>query len=518
MKQTIFIPCDAGSVAVGADEVAAAMLAAAAKRNAEIEIIRTGARGLFWLEPLIEVATPAGRIGFGPVRAEDASTVLDAILGNGQHPLALGLIEDIPWLKRQTRLTFARCGIVDPRSLADYRAHDGYRGLESALSLGPSAVIEEIVQSGLRGRGGAGFPTGLKWRTAAKAEAIQKYIVCNADEGDSGTFADRMIMEGDPFLLIEGMTIAGLAVGATKGFIYIRSEYPHAIVAMEAAVEAARREGMLGERVGGSAFSFDIEIRAGAGAYVCGEETSLLESLEGKRGVVRAKPPLPVHHGLFGYPTVVNNVLSLAAVPHILTHGAAFYRDFGMGQSHGTMPIQLAGNVKYGGLFEAAFGVTLGELVDDIGGGTASGRPVRAVQVGGPLGAYFPRALFDTPFDYEAFAARDGLIGHGGIVVFDDTVNMAKQARFAMEFCAFESCGKCTPCRIGSTRGVEVIDRIIRDEDRDAQIALLTDLCQTMKFGSLCALGGFTPYPVMSALTHFPEDFGVPPRRLQAAE
>jgi formate dehydrogenase iron-sulfur subunit len=508
----VFIPADAGALAVGADEVASALREAATSRNIALEIVRTGSRGLYWLEPLIEVATPAGRVGYGPVTASGAASLLDAALSpSGAHPLRRGVVDDIPWLKRQTRLTFARCGIIDPLSIADYRAHGGFRALERALSLGPDAIIEEVAQSGLRGRGGAGFPTGIKWRTVAQTAAAQKYIVCNADEGDSGTFADRMIMEGDPFVLIEGMTIAGIAVGATKGYVYIRSEYPHAIKTMEAALAVARRERVLGLRLAGSPYAFDIEVRTGAGAYVCGEETSLLESIEGRRGVVRAKPPLPAHKGLFGRPTVINNVLSLASVPIVLAEGAAHYRDFGMGRSRGTMPIQLAGNVKHGGLFETAFGVTLGELVDDIGGGTASGRPVRAVQVGGPLGAYFPRALFDTPFDYEAFAARDGLIGHGGIVVFDDTVDMAKQARFAMEFCALESCGKCTPCRIGSTRGVETIDRIIRGDDRAANLTVLEDLCHTMKFGSLCALGGFTPYPVMSALTHFPEDFGAAP-------
>jgi formate dehydrogenase iron-sulfur subunit len=525
MTPRIFIPGDAGALAVGADEVADALRQAAVARHHAIEIVRTGSRGLYWLEPLIEVATPAGRLAFGPVTAADAAGVLDTALahadGRGDvraHPLAHGIADDIPWLKRQTRLTFARCGVVDPHSIADYRAHGGLAGLERALSLGPAGIIEELVQSGLRGRGGAGFPTGIKWRTVAQAAAPQKYIVCNADEGDSGTFADRMIMEGDPFVLIEGMVIAGIAVGATKGYVYIRSEYPHAIAAMTAAVAVARAERLLGEAVAGSPHGFDIEVRAGAGAYVCGEETSLLESLEGRRGIVRAKPPLPAHAGLFGRPTVINNVLSLASVPVVLAQGAAHYRDFGMGRSRGTMPIQLAGNVRHGGLFETAFGITLGELVDDVGGGTATERPVRAVQVGGPLGAYFPRALFDTPFDYEAFAARDGLIGHGGIVVFDDTVDMARQARFAMEFCALESCGKCTPCRIGSTRGVETMDRIVRGDDRASNLAVLEDLCHTMKFGSLCALGGFTPYPVMSALTHFPEDFGLRPPRLEAAE
>jgi formate dehydrogenase iron-sulfur subunit len=517
MTLRLYVPIDAAALALGADEVAAAIAAAAARHNVTAEIVRTGSRGLCWLEPMVEVETSMGRIAYGPVSPSDAESLVAALLADGAHALRVGLTEEIPWLKRQTRLTFARCGIVDPRSLEDYRVHGGGKGLERALALGAEAIVEEVVQSGLRGRGGAGFPTGIKWRTVAQTQAERKYIVCNADEGDSGTFADRMIMEGDPFVLIEGMAIAGIAVGATKGYVYIRSEYPHAVAAMEAAITAARRGGLLGKQVAGSSFVFDIEVRVGAGAYVCGEETSLLDSLEGKRGQVRAKPPLPAHKGLFGRPTVINNVLSLASVPIILERGAAFYRDFGMGRSRGTMPIQLAGNVKYGGLFETAFGVTLGELVDDIGGGTRSGRPVRAVQVGGPLGAYFPRALFDTPFDYEAFAARDGLIGHGGVVVFDETVDMVKQARFALEFCAIESCGKCTPCRIGSARGVETVDRIIRNENRAANIEVLEDLCNTLKFGSLCALGGFTPYPVMSALTHFPEDFGGQPR-LQAAE
>jgi formate dehydrogenase iron-sulfur subunit len=513
----IYIPGDAVAVACGADEVARTIAAAASKRKRDIEIVRNGSRGMHWLEPMLEVATDQGRIAYGPVEPGDVDSVLDAMLaGGGEHTLRVGAPEQHPFLKKQTRLTFARCGIVDPRSLDDYRAHDGYKGLTKALA-NPAGIVDEVTQSGLRGRGGAGFPTGIKWKTVAEAKADRKYIVCNADEGDSGTFADRMIMEGDPFVLIEGMTIAGIAVGAAKGFIYIRSEYPHAIAAMNDAIRAARRGGTLGSSVAGSAFAFDLEVREGAGAYVCGEETSLLESLEGKRGLVRAKPPLPAHKGLFGKPTVINNVLSLATVPIVMDKGAAFYKNFGMGRSRGTMPIQLAGNLRYGGLFETAFGITLGELVDDIGGGCFTGRPVKAVQVGGPLGAYFPRAFFDTPFDYEAFAKRDGLIGHGGIVAFDDSVDMAKQARFAMEFCAVESCGKCTPCRIGSTRGVETVDRIMRGEEREKNIAVLTDLCNTMKFGSLCALGGFTPYPVMSALTHFPDDFNAA-SRLQAAE
>jgi formate dehydrogenase iron-sulfur subunit len=504
MVTRIYIPGDAAAVALGADEVVGALQLEAARRRIDIEVVRNGSRGLVSIEPLVEVQTPAGRVGYGPVEAGDVPALLDAgLMTGGAHPLRIGRPEEHPFFARQTRLTFARCGITDPQSLADYRAHGGMKGLERARQLGPAATVAEVLDSGLRGRGGAGFPTGIKWKTVADTPPGQKYIVCNADEGDSGTFADRMIMEGDPFLLLEGMAIAGLAVGADKGFIYVRSEYPHAIAALERAIATANAERL---------FEIDIEVRVGAGAYVCGEETALLDSLEGKRGLVRAKPPLPAHKGLFGRPTVINNVLTLCAVPFVLAEGAAAYRDFGMGRSRGTMPVQLAGNIRHGGLFETPFGVTLGELVDEIGGGTESGRPVRAVQVGGPLGAYFPPSLFDTPFDYEAFAARDGLIGHGGVVVFDDTVDMARMARFAMEFCAIESCGKCTPCRIGSTRGQETMDKILvaraTGMDTGAHVALVTDLCHTMKLGSLCALGGFTPYPVMSALTHWPEDFG----------
>jgi formate dehydrogenase iron-sulfur subunit len=518
MTVRIYVPRDAAALALGADRVAKALAREADARKLDIKIVRNGSRGMHWLEPLVEVETAEGRIAYGPVKPSDVASLLDAGLLEGKaHALCLGGTDDIPFLKSQTRLTFARCGVIDPVSLDDYKAHGGLRGLEKAIAMAPADVVKEVTDSGLRGRGGAGFPTGIKWKTVLDAPGDKKYIVCNADEGDSGTFADRMIMEGDPFVLIEGMAIAGLATGAAKGYVYTRSEYPHAIAVMNEAVAVARAAGVLGPSVLGSGKAFDMEIRVGAGAYVCGEETALLNSLEGKRGIVRAKPPLPALQGFMGRPTVVNNVISLASVPVVMDKGAAHYRDFGMGRSRGTIPIQIAGNVKHGGLYETAFGLTLGEIVDTIGGGTASGRPVRAVQVGGPLGAYFPRALFDTPFDYEAFAAKDGLIGHAGITVFDDTVDMLKQARFAMEFCAVESCGKCTPCRIGSTRGVETADKIAQGIEPEKNRALLADLCNTMKFGSLCALGGFTPYPVMSAMTHFPEDFSPAPL-VEAAE
>ena len=514
MSITVYVPRDAGALSLGAEDVVNAIEAEAVQRSLDVHIVRNGSRGLYWLEPMVEVQTSAGRVAYGPVKAGDVGALFDAgFLHGGEDVLALGPTEDIPWLKSQQRLTFARVGVVDPRSLDDYRAHAGYRGLEAALKLEPSAIVQAVTDSGLRGRGGAAFPAGIKWKTCLDAPADQKYIVCNADEGDSGTFADRMLIEGDPFALIEGMTIAALAVGATQGYIYLRVEYPHAQRALEAAIDAAGANGYLGDNLCGSGKAFHLHVRMAAGAYICGEETSLLESLEGKRGQVRFKPPLPAIQGLFGKPTVINNVITLASVPVILERGATFYRDYGSGRSRGTLPLQLAGNVKRAGLVERAFGMSLRELIEDYGGGTASGRPVRAVQVGGPLGAYIPASRLDTPIDYEAFAAIGGMVGHGGVVVFDDTVDMAAQARFAMEFCAIESCGKCTPCRIGSTRGVEVIDRIVAGDaaERERNEVLLRDLCQTMLAGSLCALGGMAPFPVLSALDHFHEDFASDP-------
>jgi formate dehydrogenase iron-sulfur subunit len=516
----IYVPRDAAARSMGADATAHAIAAEAERRGLEIQLIRNGSRGLLWLEPMVELEVAGGRYAYGPVQPQDAPSLLEAFQGAAgrapQHPLAHGLTEKIPYLERQQRLTFARVGITDPTSLDDYLAHDGYRGLKAALAIPPAQIVEHVTASGLRGRGGAAVPAGIKWKTVLGAPGGQKYVVCNADEGDSGTFSDRMVMEGDPFVLIEGMTIAGLATGADRGYIYLRWEYPDARRALEAAIQAAYQAGFLGANVHGSGRPFDLEVRMGAGAYICGEETSLLESLEGKRGQVRFKPPLPALAGLFGKPTVINNVITFASVPIILDRGAEFYKNFGMGRSRGTLPLQLAGNVKRGGLIEVAFGMTLREILYDYGGGTLSGRPIRAVQVGGPLGAYMPESQFDTPLDYEAFAAQKAMLGHGGIVVFDDTVDMAAQARYAMEFCAIESCGKCTPCRIGSTRGVEVIDRLVAGENAGAQEVLLRDLCETMTYGSLCALGGLTPYPVVSCLNHFPEDF-VKPKSAQAS-
>ena len=509
MTVTVWVPRDAGAVAVGAEATAQKLVAAARDAGTAIRLRRNGSRGLYWLEPLVEVECAAGRIAYGPVTERDVPGLIEQGLLRGEaHPLRLGIIEKHPWLASQQRLTFARVGRIDPLDIGDYLSHGGYRGLRRALEIGPAATVQQVIDSGLRGRGGAAFPTGVKWQTVATQQAAQRFIACNADEGDSGTFSDRMLMEGDPFLLIEGMTIAGIAVGASQGYVYLRAEYPHACATLHAAIVAARTAGYLGSDVCGSGRGFDIELRLGAGAYICGEETSMLESIEGRRGEVRVRPPLPAHKGLFGAPTVVNNVITLATVPVILADGAAGYREFGEAKSRGTLPLQLAGNVRRGGLVERAFGLTVRELLYEYGGGSASGRPIRAVQIGGPLGAYLPASRFDTPLEYEALAAIGAMLGHGGIVVFDDTVDMLAMARYALEFCAHESCGKCAPCRIGSVRGAEALERVAKGIDRDGNLALVGELCDTMVHASLCGLGGMTPYPVLSAMQHFGEDFG----------
>lgn len=514
---TIYIPRDTTTLSLGADKVAKVIEHMTNKKNLPLNIVRNGSRGLYWLEPMIEVATEQGRVSYGPVTVDDVESLMESQcwLENENHPLYLGLTEDIPYLKKQQRLTFSRVGIIDPLSIDDYSAHGGFVGLKQALTNSAQQIVTTVTESGLRGRGGAAFPTGIKWQTVLNTPAEQKYIVCNADEGDSGTYADRMIMESDPFCLLEGMIIAGLAVGATVGYIYLREEYPLAHEVLNKAIDRATEENYLGDNIQGSGKAFTIEIRLGAGAYICGEETALMESIEGKRGMVRAKPPLPAINGLWQQPTVINNVISLASVPIILSKGGSYYRDFGMGRSRGTLPFQLAGNIKHAGLVELAFGPSLNTLLQEFGGGTRTGKPMKVVQVGGPLGAYLPESQWDTALDYEAFTHIEAVLGHGGIVAFDESVNLGEQARFSMEFCAIESCGKCTPCRIGSTRGVEVIDKILNEvstEDklstiRDNNIELLEDLCDTMVHGSLCAMGGMTPFPVMSALKYFPEDF-----------
>jgi formate dehydrogenase iron-sulfur subunit len=505
---TVFVPRETTAVSVGADEVAVAIAREAKRRGANIRLVRNGSWGASWLEPLVEVQVGEQRIAYGNVAEEDIPALFEqGLLEGGAHAKRLGPVNEIDYLISQDRWTFWRCGLVEALSLDDFLRHQGFKALQRAWEMGAAAVITAVTESGLRGRGGAGFPTGVKWRTVADAPGEQKYVACNADEGDAGTFSDRMLMEGDPFGLIEAMAIAGYAVGADKGYIYLRSEYPLTHTILTRAIDTLREAGWLGKDIQGSGFDFDVELHLGAGSYVCGEETAMLESLEGKKGLVRAKPPLPAISGLFGKPTVVNNVVTLGSVPNIVNLGAERYAGMGVDRSKGTLAFQLGGNIKRGGLVEKAFGITLRELIEDYGGGTLSGRPVKAVQIGGPLGVYLAPAQFDAPLDYEGLVEIGAVLGHGGIIVFDDTANMAQQARFAMEFCAIESCGKCTPCRIGSTRGVELIDKLIRGEKHDESLELLMELCDTMEGASLCAMGGMTPYPVRSILKHFASDF-----------
>ena len=493
---TAHVPLDSSAVAAGAEQVEAALLA----RGATVR--RNGSRGLAWAEPLLELATAQSRLAFRNVGAADVPAILKQ---GAEHPKCLGEIDRIDFLRSQTRTIFDRAGTAHPLELAKTTV------LEQCLHRDPKTLIDEVETAGLRGRGGAGFPAHIKWRTVFDTPAEQKYVVCNADEGDSGTFADRLLIEGDPYRLIEGMIIAGLATGATKGYVYLRSEYPIAADIFQAALDGAYAENLLGADIMGSGRSFDIELFIGAGAYICGEETSLLESLEGKRGEIRTKPPVPAVAGLFGKPTLVHNVISFASVPAIVESGGDWYASLGVGRSTGTMPFQLAGNVKRGGLVEAPFGLTINELVHGYGGGTRSGRPIRTVQIGGPLGAYLKPAEFDAPLTYEHMAGLGAGIGHGGLVVYDDSVDLAEQARYAFAFCEVESCGKCTPCRIGAVRGKEIMDDVVRarSEGRSTtdKLAVLEDLCEVMEAASLCQMGGMTPIPVVSAIKRFPGDF-----------
>jgi formate dehydrogenase iron-sulfur subunit len=506
MTTRIYVPNDTTACSVGADAVAEAIEATLARIAFDATIVRNGSRGAYALEPLVEVDGPDGRVGYARLTPQRATELFVRGLPHPDAPECVGSVDALPYLAAQRRLTFARAGLIDPLDIAAYRATGGFGGTTRARAMSSAQIVDEIRRAGLRGRGGAAFPAAIKWQTVLDAAAPLKYVVCNADEGDSGTFADRLLIEADPFQLIEGMLIAALATGAQAGFVYLRSEYPRARDVLTRALAIARRHGILGRDARGDGRAFDIELRIGAGAYICGEETSLLESIEGRRPLVRAKPPVPALQGLFGAPTVVNNVLTLAAATTILADGGDAYAAFGVDRSHGTMPFQLSGNVARGGIVEAPFGITLRTLVESFGGGSLSGRPLRAAQVGGPLGAYLPPSMWDIQLDYEAFAAQGAMVGHGGVVLFDDTTDFGEQAEFAMRFCAHESCGKCTPCRIGSQRGAEVIERIRRGESPDANVALLEDLCETMELGSLCALGGLTPMPVRSILRHFRGD------------
>ena len=486
----LYLSNDTSSIAAGAQRLAEAW-----QSRPDIELVRTSSRGAFFLEPMVERDSPEGRVAWCHVTLDDLPKIL---AGTGAIPVAA-----LPFLSKQTRHTFATFGVTEPLSPEAYQAHGGCAGLCAARQLSPSAIIEEIKMSRLRGRGGAAFPVWKKWDVAATTPADRKYVVANADEGDAGTYCDRMVMDGDPFRLIEGMLICARAIGAEAGYIYCRQEYPAATASLHAAILAADAAGWLesdGRR-------FSIEVVSGAGSYVCGEETALLESLEGRRGVVRARPPHTAQSGLYGRPTIVSNVLTFATIPNILARGGAWHASLGTEGSRGTIALQLGGRVKQPGLIEVPFGRTLREVLDQFGQGMADGARLKAVQVGGPLGSLFTDAQLDIPICFDAFANADAILGHGGIVVFDDETDMLELSRHLMAFVADESCGKCVPCRIGSLRAREILEAIQRGQATAAELALLTELGDTMKATSLCGLGSRAPYPVLSALEQFPVEF-----------
>jgi formate dehydrogenase iron-sulfur subunit len=491
MKTTrLYLSNDTSSLAAGAGRLADAW-----RDHPEIQLIHTSSRGAFFLEPMVERDTPSGREAWFNVVPDDLARIVGGV---GGTPIA-----EMPFLQQQTRFTFANFGITEPLALEEYQSRGGLKGLAAAQSLSPEAIIEELRISRLRGRGGAAFPVWKKWQIAQQARSEQKYVVANADEGDAGTYCDRMIMEGDPFRLIEGMMICARAIGATRGYLYCRYEYPAAARAMRFAIQKAREADLLDC----DDYPFDLEVVVGAGSYVCGEETALLESLEGRRGVVMAKPPYPAESGLYGKPTIVSNVLTFATLPNILSQGGAWHASLGTEGSRGTMALQIGGRVKQPGLAEIPFGMTLRQALEQFGGGMAPGSRLKAVQVGGPLGSLFPESQLDIPICYDAFAKAGAILGHGGIVVYDDETNMVELARHFMAFTADESCGKCTPCRVGSVRGREILERIQRGQGTTEDLILLSDLGETMKSASLCALGGRAPYPVLTAIEHFREDF-----------
>ncbi|MFO0717058.1 MAG: NADH-ubiquinone oxidoreductase-F iron-sulfur binding region domain-containing protein [Nitrospira sp.] len=490
MATRLYLSNDTSARAAGAGTLAEAWC-----DRPDVQLIRTSSRGAFYLEPMVERDSPQGRIAWFNVSPQDLPSIL---AGTGATP-----VETIPFLAHQTRCTFANFGETEPLALDEYQARGGLSGLEAAFRLTPDAIIEELRVSQLRGRGGAAFPVWNKWKVAQQATGKQKYVVANADEGDAGTYCDRMILEGDPFRLLEGMLICARAIGAGQGYVYCRQEYPAAAATLRAAIHKADEAELLelhGE-------PFPIEVVEGAGSYVCGEETALLESLEGKRGVVRARPPYPAQSGLYGCPTIVSNVLTFASIPNILSRGGAWHAGLGTEQSRGTIALQLGGRVKHPGLVEVPFGLSLHQVLEQFGGGMAPGSRFKAVQVGGPLGSLFPSTGLDIAICYDAFAKAGAVLGHGGIVVYDHETDMVDLARHFMAFTADESCGKCTPCRIGSVRGREILERIQAGSGTMDDLRLLDDLGETMKLASLCALGGRAPYPVLTAIEHFPAEF-----------
>jgi NADH-quinone oxidoreductase subunit F len=511
MKNKILISMGTSGISAGAPEIAE-VFARELKRvklTAKYEIRRVGDRGLF-RDPLVDVIAPeTGRVTYEYVKPGDVPKIVDEHLIKGKPPEALRAGRDYEqFFASQMRVVLANCGEIDPEDIDDYLTHGGYQALKKVLSLDPEKVIGEVEKSGLRGRGGAGFATGLKWKYCRQAAGEVKYVVCNADEGDPGAFMDRSLLEGDPQSVIEGMIIAGFAIGAAQGFIYCRAEYPLAVKRLDIAISQAKKKGFLGRNILGSEFSFDLTIQQGAGAFVCGEETALLASLEGRRGMPRPRPPFPAQEGLWGKPTLINNVETFATLRSIIAKGADWFSSIGTTKSKGTKIFALAGKVKNTGLVEVPMGTTLREVIYGAGGGAVNKNiAVKGVQIGGPSGGCLPVSLLDTPIDYESITATGAIMGSGGMIVMDETTCMVDMARFFLAFTVAESCGKCVPCRVGLKRMLEVLEEISRGKGKKEDIDFLQELGTTIKDSALCALGTTAPHPVLTTLRYFPDEY-----------
>lgn len=467
----------------------------------------TGCMGLCAAGPLITVdAEKPGEIMYKQVTVGDAADIIASLDSTPVERLRCRT--DVPFFQRQKKIALENSGLIDPERIEEYIAREGYSGLMRALTeMSPSDVIDEVVASGLRGRGGGGYPTGLKWTTVAKSDGDVKYVICNADEGDPGAFMDRSVLESDPHRILEGMAIAGYAIGASQGYVYVRGEYPTAVARLKTAIRQARRANMLGSGIGGTLFNFHVDIRLGAGAFVCGEETALIASIEGKRGTPRPRPPYPAEFGLWGRPTLINNVETFANIAPIIRNGGDWYARIGSGASKGTKVFALAGSIINTGLIEVPMGTPLREIVYEIGGGISGGGECKAIQTGGPSGGCIPAGYFDTPVDYESLSALGSIMGSGGMIVMDESASMVDVARYFMEFCMTESCGRCVPCRVGTVHMHNILDKFSRHEATPHDLELLEKLCDMVRNTSLCGLGQTAPNPVMSTLRYFRDEY-----------
>ncbi|MCG3208458.1 MAG: Electron transport complex subunit RsxC [Anaerolineae bacterium] len=514
MTTTIRIGMSTSDLAAGAQETFVALQTAIRRRGLPVELKQTGSLGASHREPVIEVAQNGDSTLYGPVTPERIAPLLDQHFGAGSRGVSPEWVisrradrSDYPFLGKQVRVTTQLCGIIDPHSLDDYLAHDGYKALLEAIKMTPEAVVQAIKDSKLRGRGGAGFPTGIKWELLRKNPVTPKYLICNADEGDPGAFMDRATIEGDPHRLLEGMLIAAYATGASRGYIYVRAEYPLAVNALRLALQQAREYGMLGENILGSGMDFDIVIKEGAGAFVCGEETALMHSIEGQRGMPSMRPPYPAQRGLWGQPSNINNVETLASISSIILNGPGWFAGLGTEKSGGTKAFALAGAIERSGLVEVPIGTPLRELIYDIGGGCAGGRALKAVQLGGPSGGCIPAALLDTPIDYDELRATGAIMGSGGMIVLDETVSMVNMAHYFLSFTQDESCGKCVPCRVGTRKMLNILKKFLAGRAAPTDLDNLRRLCVTVGKTSLCGLGQTAPNPVLTTLRYFEDEY-----------